>query len=153
MPAHSSVQTHTDTLYAISAALPVTYDAAGYGSTLMVYTAIDKVTDFTPYGSERPVSEFVPIAGAVEYIKGSPRYGSGDIMMADMPADAGQVILRDAEASQNHYSMKVTYPDGEIHYLDVINSSWRISAGKEGAAMTRTGKLSICKKPVVVAAV
>jgi hypothetical protein len=151
MPGHSSVATHTDTAYAISASLPATYNAAGYAA-VTPYTLIGKVSDFTPYGSERPVNEFVPIAGPVEYIKGAPRYGSGDIMMADMPLDAGQVILAAAEASQNHYSLKITYPDGEIHYLDVINSSWRISQGKEGAAMMRTGKLSVCKAPVIVAA-
>lgn len=152
MAGHSSVATHTDTLYAVSAALPATYNAAGYAATTVVFTNIGRVTDFTNYGSERPVNEFVPISGAVEYVKGAPRYGSGDIVMADMPLDAGQIILAAAEASQNHYSLKVTYPDGEIHYLDVINSSWRISASKEGAVMTRTGKLSICKAPVIVAA-
>lgn len=153
MAAHTNVATFTDTIYAVSASLPATYDAAGYGATAMVYTTIGKVQDFIPYGSERPVNEFVPITGAVEYTKGSPRYGSGDMMMGDIPADAGQVILKAAEASAAHYSLKVTYSDGEIHYMDFINSSWRMVAGKEAGALIRTAKLSICKAPVIVAAV
>lgn len=153
MAAHTAVASFTDTIYAISATLPATYDAAGYGATGMVYTTIGKVQDFPMYGSKRPINEFVPISGAVEYTKGSPRYGQGDLICGDVPADAGQIILKAAEASANHYSLKVTYPDGEIHYLDVINAGWELSGGKEGAPLLRTAPLAICKAPVVVAAV
>ena len=151
--AHTGVASHTDALYAISATLPATYDAAGYGATSIVYTAIGKVSDFLPYGSKRSVNEFVPITGAVEFMKGAPRYGQGDMMMGDIPADAGQVILKAAEASANHYSLKITYPDNEIHYLDVIVAGWVLSGGKEGAPMIRTATLGISRAPVVVAAV
>lgn len=150
--AHTAAATFTDTTYAISAGLPATYDAAGYGATTITYTTIGKVDGFTAYGSKRAVNKFTPIAGAVEKTKGTPDYGDGDISMADVPADAGQVILKAAEASSNHYSIKITYPDGEIHYLDVIVASWALSAGKEGAPLLRTSTLGICKAPVVVAA-
>lgn len=152
MAAHTAVASHTDATYAISASLPATYDAAGYGATTMVYAAIGKVSDFIAYGSKRNVNEWVPISGAVEYTKGAPRYGNGDMLMGDLPADAGQIILKAAEASANHYSIKVTYADGEIHYLDGIVSAWTLSGGKEGAPMVRTATISICKAPVVVAA-
>lgn len=150
--AHSAVASHTDAIYSISASLPATYDAAGYAATGVAFTAIGKVSDFIPYGSKRNVNEFVPIAGPVEYTKGAPRYGDGDLLMGDIPADAGQVILKAAEASANHYSLKILYPDSEIHYLDVIVSAWRLSPGKEGAPMVRTATLNVCKAPVVVAA-
>jgi hypothetical protein len=150
--AHTAVEGFTDTTYAISATLPATYDAAGYGATTITYTAIGKVESFTPYGSKRPISEFAPISGAVEYMKGAPRYGQGDLVCADVPADTGQVIVKAAEASANHYSIKITYPDGEVHYLDVIVASWELSGGKEGAPLLRTATLAICKAPVIVAA-
>jgi len=153
MTAHINVATITDTIYAISAGLPATYDAAGYGSTTMTYTAIGKVSSFLPYGSKRQVNKFQPIAGAVEKMKGAPDYGDGDMQMGDVPADAGQVILKAAEASANHYSLKVTYSDGEIHYTDIIVSSWMLSGGKEGDPLIRTATLGLCKAPVVVAAV
>jgi len=152
MPAHTAVASHTDAIYAVSATLPATYDSAGYGSTAMVYTAIGKVSDFLPYGSKRAVNEFVPITGPVEFTKGAPRYGQGDMMMGDIPADAGQVILKAAEVSANHYSLKITYPDTEVHYLDIIVAGWTLSGGKEGAPMIRTATLGICRAPVVVAA-
>lgn len=152
MTAHTAVASHTDATYAISAGLPATYDASGYAATTITYTAIGKVQDFMAYGSKRPVNTWKPISGAAEYTKGTPEYGQGQMTMGDVPADAGQVILKAAEASSAHYSMKITYPDGEVHYLDVINAGWELSGGKEGAPMLRTATLAICKAPVIVAA-
>lgn len=153
MAAHTSAASFSDTIYAISAALPATYDAAGYGATTITYTTIGRVQSFPEFGAQSNIGEFVPITGAVEYIKGARRYGSGDMVVADIPADAGQVILKAAEASQNHYSMKITYPDGEIHYLDVLVAGWKLSGASEGTVMTRTATISVCKQPVIVAAV
>lgn len=153
MPAHTAVAAHTDAVYAISASLPATYDASGYGATTIAYTAIGKVQNFHAYGSKRAVSTFKPISGAAEYLKGTPEYGQGDMVMGDVPADAGQVILKAAEASANHYSLKITYADGEIHYLDVLVSGWVLSGGAQGNPMLRTATLNVCRAPVVVAAV
>jgi hypothetical protein len=152
MTAHTDVATSTDAIYAISAALPATYDAAGYAATGMVYTVIGLASDFPTYGSKRPVTKFPLIRGPAAKIKGAPDYGDGDLQMGDLPSDAGQVILKAAEASPNHYSIKITYSDGEIHYMDVLVSSWSLSQAKAGAAMVRTATLGICKAPVVVAA-
>lgn len=152
MAAHSSVASFTDATYAISASLPATYDASGYGATTITYTTIGKVESFATYGSKRSVNTFRPIAGSAEYTKGTPEYGQGDLVCGDVPADAGQVILKAAEASANHYSIKITYPDSEVHYLDVLVSAWQLSGGKEGAPMMRTAAVNVCKAPVVVAA-
>ncbi|MBX3629312.1 MAG: hypothetical protein KF908_05235 [Nitrosomonas sp.] len=152
MPAHTGIASFSDTVYSISATLPATYDSAGYGSTTITWTEIGKVQSFPEFGSQSPVNEFVPIKGAVEYFKGARRYGSGPMVVGDLPVDAGQVLLKAAEASQNKYSMKLTYPDGEIHYLEVIVSSWKLSGAQEGTAMTRTADISLMRAPVVVAA-
>jgi hypothetical protein len=149
---HASAASFTDTLYAISATLPATYDAAGYGLTSLVYTQIGRVQNFPTYGSRRQVNKFSPVAGAIEKLKGAPDYGDGDLIMADMPLDAGQVICKAAEASPNHYSLKITYPDGEIHYLDVLVCAWFLAQAAQGGFMLRTATLGICKAPVVVAA-
>lgn len=152
MAGHVATASFTDTIYSISAALPSTYDAAGYGATTITYTAIGRVTDFIEYGASREINKFVPISGPVEFSKGVAEYGTGQMIMADMPLDAGQVIMKAADASQNHYSMKITYPDGEIHYLDVLVSGWRLAPAKSGQFMTRTATVNVCKAPVVVAA-
>lgn len=152
MAAHTAVESLTDTTYAISATLPATYDAAGYGATSITYTAIGKMETMTPYGSERPINKFTPISGSVEKTKGTADYGEGDMVMGDIPADAGQIILKAAEASSNHYSLKITYPDGEVQYLDIIVASWKLSGGKAGDVLMRTAKIGLCRAPVVVAA-
>ena len=149
--AHSSAASFTDTKYSISVALPATYDAAGYAA-VTPWVLIDRVQDFPLYGSKRDVAKFTPIRGPVEKIKSAPDYGEGDMVMADMPLDPGQVIVHAAEASQAHYSMKVEYPDGEIHYLDVIVAAWSMTPAKAGGFMLRTASLGFNKAPVVVAA-
>lgn len=153
--AHTAIEGFSDgggTTYAISATLPATYDAAGYGATSITYTAIGKVESFPEIGSTRNVQEFRPISGAIEKVKGSPNYGGGQMVVGDVPADAGQVIVKAAEASANHYSMKITYPDGEVHYLDVIVCGWRLVQAQEGGLLKRTADLQVCKAPVIVAA-
>ncbi len=153
MAAHPAAASFTDTTYAISATLPATYDAAGYGATTITYTEIGRVESFPEFGAMREVNKFTPIKGPVEYSKGVAEYGSGQMILADMPADAGQIILKAADASANHYSMKITYPDGEIHYLDVLVSSWQMSQAASSQFMKRTATINVCKAPVVVAAV
>lgn len=152
MPGHVAADSHTDAIYLISAALPITYDAAGYGATTITWTAVDRVSDFIEYGSSREINKFTPIRGPIEFSKGVPDYGSGQMIMADMPADPGQILLKAADASQSHYSMKITYPDGEIHYLDTLISGWRLSAAKSGQFKMRNATVNVCKAPVVVAA-
>lgn len=150
--AHTSAASFTDTTYAISDDLPATYDAAGYAATTVVFTVIGKVESFPEFGATREVNKFTPIAGAIEYSKGVAEYGSGPMVVADVPADAGQVIVKAADASANHYSMKITYPDGEIHYLDVLVSGWVLTQATSGEFMKRTATINVCKAPVVVAA-
>lgn len=150
--AHTSAASFTDTTYAISANLPATYDAAGYAATTITYTTIGRVESFPEIGAEREIKKFIPISGPIEFSKGVAEYGTGPMVVADVPADAGQVILKAADASQNHYSMKVTYPDGEIHYLDVLVSGWKLTQAGSGEFMKRTATLNFCKAPVIVAA-
>ena len=131
MTAHTDVATHTSATYAISAGLPATYDAAGYAATTITYTSIGKMAKFPTYGSRRAVTNFPMISEGIAKIKGAADYGGGDLMMADVPADAGQVILKAAEASSNHYSLKITYADGEVHYMDAVGVRARVDLARE----------------------
>jgi len=149
--AHPGIASFTDTKYSISIALPATYDAAGYAA-VTPWVLIDRVSDFPTYGSKRDVAKWTPIRGGVEKVKSAPDYGEGDMVMGDMPLDPGQVIVAAAEASQNHYSLKIEYPDGEIHYCDVIVAGWSLSPAKAGEFKTRTATLGFNRKPVEVAA-
>jgi hypothetical protein len=153
MAAHTGTATYTGTRYYISATLPDTYDAAGYQSTDIVWSEITKISDFPAYGSKRAVGKFNPINGAIDKYVGSPDYGSGNLMCADLPSDAGQVILKAAGDNPNvHYSIKVVATDGEIDFLDVIVAGWEKAQAKENTPQTRTCAIEVCKAPVNVAA-
>ena len=152
--AHTAAESYTDTTYSISASLPTSYDSTGYTATTgFVYTAIGRVSKWPEFGRSQNLNEFVPITGSVEYVKGAPRYGTGDVEMADMPTDAGQIILKAASESNNHYSVKITLPDGELRYLDVMVAAWKNSPASEGAINLRTATIGVCRAPVIVAAV
>lgn len=155
--AHSTVEFFSDgtgTTYSISAALPASYDASGYAVTSTVaFTLIGKPKTFPQFGSKRAIQTWAPISGVTEKGKGVPDYGGGASTWGDVPADAGQIILKAAEASPNHYSMKITFPDGEVHYLDVLVTSWELSAASNGAPVERMCDIQLCKMPVVVAVV
>jgi hypothetical protein len=146
----TTVTSITDASYYISANLPATYDAAGYGATAMVYTEIGTVESVTAYGSKRAINTFLPIKGAAQKTKGTPDYGKVDITAGRISSDAGQIIMTAAEASQAHYSMMVVYADLETHYLDVLVTSNEFGAGKAGDARTVMYSCEICKAPVIV---
>lgn len=151
--AHVGVAAYTGNKYYISDTLPDTYDAPGYQSTDIIWTPIVGVSDFPSYGSKRAVGNFTPIDGAIEKFVGASNYGSGNIVCADLPTDAGQVKLKAADASNGvHNSIKVLNVDGEIDFLDVIVAGWELAPAKENVAKTRTGMIEVCKAPVNVAA-
>ena len=152
MPAHIAPVSFTGAIYAISDDLPATYDAAGYSDVGVVFTDLAQVESFPEFGLEQALNEFNPINGPTTYIKGAEKYGQGPITLADIPADAGQVIAKAASESSAHYSVRATYTDGEVHYLDVLVAGWRLQSASEGAVMKRMANIGICRKPVVVEA-
>jgi hypothetical protein len=152
--AHTAVEPATGSTYGVSATIPVTHDAAGYAATAMAYALVGGISDFPEFDLTRAVGKFNPIAGAVQKYDGTADYGGGDASMADIVGDAGQVILAAAARSTTraHISVKVTRPDTAVVYLDVLVTSWALSAAKENTPYTRKCHIEICLAPVYVAA-
>lgn len=139
---------------AISASLPATYDAAGYGATTITYTAIGEVESIGDHGVTASVTEFTPIGtSVVAKVKGSKNYGTMAVTLGAMPSDAGQDIIEAASESNAHYSVKLTYPDTSIRYLDVLVSKFSQSGGAVNDVHKISCEFVICRKPVVVAQV
>jgi hypothetical protein len=96
---------------AISASLPATYDAAGYGATAVAFTAIGKIEDHGSHGTKVDVTEFTPVdTGVTTKVKGTKNYGTKQLVIGYLPGDAGQAILATAVESKAHYSAKITAP-------------------------------------------
>lgn len=153
MAARTVVGTLSTATLAISASLPATYDASGYAATTITYTAIGEIENFGNHGVTATITEFTPVNTAiVSKMKGSKNYGTMSLMVGSIPTDAGQVILKAASESNAHYSAKLTYPDGEVHYLDVLVAKHEFQDGSVNDAMKVAVDLAICRAPVIVAA-
>jgi hypothetical protein len=153
MAGRTSVQSIAGATLSISATLPATYDAAGYGATTITYTAIGQVETYGSHGVTANITTFTPVDTAiVTKIKGHKDYGTMTMTLGSIPTDAGQVIVLAASESNNHYSAKLAYPDGEIHYLDVLVSKYEYQDGSVDDVSKVAFDFAICKKPVVVAA-
>lgn len=153
------LQTMAGAVVAISASLPATYDAAGYGATGITYTTIGQVEDHGTHGVTANVPTFTAVAdGVVQKFKGSKNYGTKTLVLGNLPSDAGQDIVETAVESQNRYSVKITYPTrtgeatAEIQYLDVLVTKREYQDGAADAIRKLSVTFEVCRKPVVVAA-
>jgi hypothetical protein len=124
----SNAFTSAGTTVAISASLPATYDAAGFGA--LTFTTIGEITDAGEYGKEYNLVTHNPLADRKTYKrKGSYNNGSMTLQMGRVPDDAGQVLLLSAQDSDNSYSFEVTLQDGTINYFTGQVMSYRTSIG------------------------
>lgn len=136
---------------AISASLPATYDAAGYGATTIAYTLVGEVENYGSHGVTATITEFTPIdTSVVAKVKGSKNYGTKSLTLGSIPGNAGQVILKAASESTSRYSVKITYPDTSIHYMDVLVSKYEQQDGAVNDIQKISCDLAICRAPVIV---
>jgi len=135
----------------ISAALPATYDVAGYDASAMVFTPIGEVENYGNHGMSAAVTEFTPVDTAVvAKVKGSKNYGTIALSMANLPSNAGQALLKTASESTAHYSIEIRYQDNEYHYLDVLVSKLEYVDGAVNDVQKLNVDLAICRQPVIV---
>lgn len=159
MTVRTVVQTLSGATLAITATIPETYDTAGYESTDLVFTSIGEVEDHGSHGVQATIVEFTPVDTAVvAKMKGSKNYGQMDCVLGSVPGNSGQALLKTASESNNHYSIKITYPTGtgestpEIHYLDVIVGSFEYQDGTVDDVQRINVSLALTRAPVVIAA-
>ncbi len=156
MAAPTDIQTLAGATLAVSATEPATFDAAGFGSTAMTYTAIGKIEDFGQHGLTRAVQKLTPVdTGVVIKRTGSKDYGNMTLKIGRLASDGGQVILKAASESNNPYAFKLSYAGGttpEIHYLNGVISSFVYNDGTVDTIETITVVLELDHAPVIVAA-
>jgi hypothetical protein len=157
MTAPVVVQSLTGARLYISATLPESYDAAGYQSTDIVWTEVAEIEDHGGHGGTKTITEFIPVAtGDVAKVGGSINWGNKTMMLANMAADAGQILMRTALANRNrHYSIKIVYEDEgavtpETHFLDAIVAKFENQDGSANNVRKVACDLAICRQPVIV---
>lgn len=117
MPASTTVITVANTTVSISAALPATYDAAGYAA--LTWVPVGELTDIgSVLGREYNTSTHAPIGSAQQIEKkASYKLGNADFTCGWLEADAGQVLISTAASSNAIYAFKVIKQDGTIRYF------------------------------------
>ena len=112
-----SLITGAGSTLAMSVAAPATEDATGYAALAM--TKIGNVEKFGAIGVTFAKTEFQPLDGAKQKLKGSADYGSLSPSLGHDAADAGQTLLRTAgyDKTNKLYSFCVTYQDGAKRYF------------------------------------
>ena len=154
MAVRTVVETISGAKLSISADIPPTYDAAGYASTDVIFTDVGEVETYGNHGVTAAITEFTPVDTAVvAKVKGSKNYGTMALTIGSVPGDAGQAILKTASESNAHYSAKITYPDGEVHYLDLLVSKFEYQDGTVNNVQKIGVDLALCRAPVIVPAV
>lgn len=157
MAERTTIQTMSGAKLSISASLPATYDAAGYGATGVAFTEIGEVENFGEHGGTANVSTFTNVDDAtVQKLKGAKDYGTLSLTIGNVPSDAGQALIDTAFESTSRYSAKIVYPagdgeaTGEIHYLDMLVTRRVWQDGAVDDVRRLAVDLAVCRKPVVV---
>ena len=122
------IMTSAGTTLGISAVLPATYDAAGFGA--LTFALAGEITDMGEFGKEFALVTHNPL-GDRKTVKRKGSYNNGALtmQMARVPSDAGQTLLIAALESDTSYSFAVTLQDGTIEYFTAQTMSYTTNVG------------------------
>lgn len=150
MAGRSVVQNITGATLHLSATIPSAYTTAAYNTTIVVFQEIGQVETVGNHGVTANIGTFTPVKTAVvTKIKGSKDYGTMNLMLGSIPLDSGQALLLAASESTAHYSAKLVYPDGEIHFLDVLVTKFEYQDGAANDISKVGVDLALCRAPVI----
>lgn len=143
----NTVQTLVETTIGVSASLPATYDAAGYGA--LTFATVGQVTDWTAGGQVYNVVTSNPIAQrSTDKYKGTYNNGADTITVNRDDDDAGQVIIQAALTDDADYAFEVTYQDGTIDYFTGKVVSFDTVAGGADSIVQKTIQLERTRSTV-----
>jgi len=136
----NAAQTLVDSVIAISATLPTTFDddaTTGYPS--LSFTAVGQVTDWAAGGQTYNIITSNPInQRSTDKYKGTYNNDADSITVNRDDDDAGQVIALAALTSDNDYAFKVTYQDATDDFFTGKIISLNTVAGGADALVQRT---------------
>lgn len=116
-------QTVAGTEIGISAALPATYNKAGYDA--LTFVDIGEITNGGSHGRTYQVVNHNPInTRGTQKFKGSFNEGQKTLQLAVDNDDPGQEVVKTALNDDADYAFKVTYQDGSIDYFIAKVVSW-----------------------------
>ncbi|QQV76529.1 hypothetical protein H5J25_13860 [Sphingomonas aliaeris] len=132
----------------ISVATPATKDVAGYAT--LTYTKGGNCEKIGTIGATFAKTEFQPLDGAKEKLKGSADYGSLQPSFALDDSDAGQTLFKTAADNENNtlYSFCVTYQSGAKRYFQGRVFGWPETVDGADPVVMAMPTVEICTKVV-----
>lgn len=138
----TGAQTAAGTVMSISAALPATLNATGFGA--LTFTKISEVTAIPSFGKSFQRVDHNPIDERQTYkFKGAFDNGSLAVQLGKDIDDAGQVIVAAALESDNSYSFEVVLNNGDTVYYTAKVFSDTIDIGEVNSIVSGTIQLEI----------
>ena len=107
----------------VAAALPATFDEAGYGGVTWAETA--GIVDIGELGDQQNDITIDTLIGRVEHVNGASDLGEIAVSYTYIEADAGQVIIRAGAGTNVGHSFKIVDADGKIAYFHGVVANLR----------------------------
>lgn len=144
----ADVITYGGAKFSISAAAPATYNAAGFAA--LTYTQIGELMSFGDRGQTFEDVNYNTLGDrATKHLKGTTDQPETEVEMAIDRDDAGQVLFKAAKNSDDEYSFKVEYSNGEIDYFQALVYSFVTVGGDANTIRTATASLRINYQDVI----
>lgn len=139
----SGVETVAGTRISISAAKPATYDEAGY-EAIATWAKVGEITDGGSHGRTYNEVTHGPIdTRGTQKFKGSFNEGTKTLQLALDSSDAGQLIVKQALASDDSFSFKVEYQGGDVDYFQALVLSFQKATAGVDSIRSATVQLSL----------
>lgn len=143
MPASSNVITAAGTVIAVSAALPATHDAAGFGA--LSFTAIAEVVDAGSAGKTFNKVDHSPLTEReVLSLKGSFTQGIRSLLLGRDITDAGQILLLAGLEVDAPYSFEITLQNADIIWFTATVDSFTDDIGTIDSIVGASVSLAQC---------
>ena len=140
-----------ETTLSVSAGVPATYDAAGYGA--LTYIDIGQVGSIPSFGGTAQVPEWTPLdTGVVNKKKGSINYGGFTFPLAQVLSDVGQIALKSGFDGANRkvtHSFKLSNTEIGTVYFTAEITGYTYNYGDANAITQNEVTVAIKTKPVV----
>ena len=134
----------------ISATLPATNDAAGFGA--ITFTPIGEVTDMGEFGREYASVTHNPLGNRrTVKRKGSYNDGALALQMARVPGNAGHILILAALKLDASSSFAVKLQDGTFMYFSAQTMSYKTGVGSVDQITTASCTLEIDNDIIEVA--
>jgi hypothetical protein len=119
------------TIVSISASLPTTHDAAGFGAiTAGSFKEIGEVMTIGEHGAKSSEKTRTPLkSGTVRKTVGATDFGNVQYGVSYIPGDDGQKLCDTARKNRALHSFKIAYPTGDVEYFTARVLSRTINPG------------------------